>query len=89
MAAEAVDGLSDQLFHPVFHNLLTFGDEQVIRKVLTHGRVGGGREADNRPRTRMTHVDANQHGLHLGEAVRELHCEEVAAHFAVDLPEDV
>ena len=37
----------------------------------------------------MTHVNTNKHGLLVAHLVGELEVEEVAAHLAVDLLEDI
>jgi len=86
---EHQDSLLNQVFHLVFHKLLTLGLHDVVRIVLTHGLVSAGSESDHTRLTCMAHIDSDKHRLELSDYLRELHREQVASNFAIHLSDDV
>ena len=86
---ECIYCLLESLFELVIDNLLSPLLDEVLRIVLSHGRIYRGREANDRAWPRMAHINANQHRLHRLHGVRELHLIQVSSHLAVDLLQDV
>lgn len=83
------EGLLDAVRHLGINDLLALLLNNEVRVVLGHLLGDGGSKADDRVSTRMADVDTDQHGLAVLHLLGELEVEEVGAHLAVDLLEDV
>lgn len=86
---KCVKTLLEALLKLSIDNLLALLLHNEVRVVLGHGSISRGGEADDRVAARMAHVNTNKHCLLVAHLVGELEVEEVAAHLAVDLLEDI
>ena len=63
---------NNQFLHFVLDNLLTLALDQIVAVVLRHFRIYAGCEADDGLRSRVTHIDSNQHSTYGVEHLWEL-----------------
>jgi hypothetical protein len=69
---EYLNRLFDQVLHPSFNDLLALRLDDVIRVVLTHFLIGGGRETDDAGGTGMADVNSDEHSAHVVHSLWEL-----------------
>jgi len=86
---EYLNRLFDQVLHPSFNDLLALRLDDVIRVVLTHFLIGGGRKTDDAGGTGMADVNSDEHGPHVVHSLRKLQVEKVTLDLRIDLAENV